>query len=110
MLKTWFRMTGQGQEFNIFVIIECEEKSVGEVSYDKSAHRLLTIKEEREEAKPIIKKETKGKKEKKAAIKKKKSRSPVRRVLENETLNSHWMRRTWIRIYLRTVSSEVKFN
>jgi hypothetical protein len=86
LLKTWFRTTAQGQEYNIFVIIEREETSVEEASYDKSAHTLLKVKEEETEIKPIIK-ESKKKKGKRAVIKKEKSRSPVRRVLEDEMLN-----------------------
>ena len=82
LLKTWFRTSSQGQEYNIFVIIEREEKD--ELSYDQS----LKIKEEKkEEKKPIIKtKKNKGKE--KSTVKEEKTEILVQDVLTTETSDS----------------------
>ena len=90
-------MSVQSQEFNIFVIIEQEEKLVEEALYDEATDKLLKIKKvkkkemkkKKKKIKPLIKKKTKTKQEKKTAVKKKKCRSPVWRVLKNEDLNDH---------------------
>ena len=72
-------MSGQGQEFNIFVIIKWEQKPLEEPSYDESAHRLLKVKKEEkeEEKKSVIKKEIKNRQKKKTAVKKERSISSV---------------------------------
>jgi hypothetical protein len=78
LLKTWFRTTAQGQEYNVFVIVERQEKQIDNPSYDPLVQDSSKIKKEEEEkSKPTIKKEKKNKGKRASAVKQEKTEISV---------------------------------
>ena len=87
LLKTWFRTTSQGQEYNVFVIVERQEKRVDNPSYDQFVQDPSKVKEDEEKTKPV-KKEKKDKRKRTSVVKEEKTELSVRDISNVETFES----------------------
>lgn len=89
LLKTWFRTTSQGQEYNVFVIVERQEKQFDNPPYDEFVQDPSKVKKENEEkTKPVIQKEKKDKRKRTSVVKEEKTEPFIQDISNVETFES----------------------